>query len=104
MSTRSSPYSLVSVSPSRSRITRELPSLRSHVSIWWEDHAVRDYASVAKRIAHPAAGHLAFDIEAVIAPHDPDQRLVVYTAEPNSRTARTLPQLASWSDDHAATS
>ncbi len=63
---------------------------------WWEDHAVRDYASVAKRIRHPEAGALCFDIEIVAAPHDPEQRLVVYTAEPGSATARVLPLLASW--------
>ncbi|WP_448618552.1 MmyB family transcriptional regulator [Geodermatophilus sp. URMC 65] len=47
--------------------------------------------SVAKRIDHPAAGPLAFDIEIVAAPHESDQRLVVYTAQPDSPTARLLP-------------
>ena len=63
---------------------------------WWEDHTVRDYASVPKRIRHPVAGDLAFDIEIVSPTQDPDQRLVVYTAEPDSPTARVLPLLASW--------
>lgn len=66
---------------------------------WWDDHAVRDYVSVAKRIDHPTAGPLEFDIEVVTAPHDPDQRLVVYTAQPDSPTARLLPLLASWGTD-----
>jgi hypothetical protein len=39
---------------------------------------------------------LSFDIEIVCAPENPDQRLVVYTTEPDSRTARLLPMLASW--------
>lgn len=26
---------------------------------WWQDHTVRDYASVIKRIAHPDAGRLS---------------------------------------------
>lgn len=30
------------------------------------------------------------------APHEPDQRLVVYTTEPDSPTARVLPMPASW--------
>ena len=63
---------------------------------WWADHTVRDHASVAKRIDHPTAGVLSFDIEIVGAPHDPDQRLVVYTVEPDSPTSRLLPILASW--------
>ena len=68
---------------------------------WWDDHAVRDYVSVAKRIDHPTAGPLEFDIEVVTAPHDPDQRLVVDTARPDSPTARLLPLLASWGTDPA---
>jgi hypothetical protein len=67
------------------------------VGRWWDDHTVRDYASVAKRIDHPTAGALSFDIEIVAAPHASDQRLVVYTAQPDSDTARMLPLLSSWS-------
>jgi transcriptional regulator with XRE-family HTH domain len=74
----------------------ELRAADQDVARWWDDHTVRDYASVAKRIAHPTAGTLSFDIEIVVAPHDPDQRLVVCTAQPDSPTARLLPVLASW--------
>lgn len=63
---------------------------------WWDDHGVTDRTSLTKRIAHPAVGPLTFGIEAVVGPHDPEQRLVVYTVEPGSSTARTLPALASW--------
>jgi transcriptional regulator with XRE-family HTH domain len=69
------------------------------VGRWWDDHSVRDYASVAKQIRHPAAGDLFFDIEIVVAPHDSDQRLIVYTVQPDSATARLLPILASWEVD-----
>lgn len=55
-----------------------------------------DRTSVEKRIAHPTAGPLTFAIEAVTTPHDPEQRLVVYTTEPDSPTARVLPLLAGW--------
>jgi hypothetical protein len=66
---------------------------------WWDDHAGRDHASVVKRIRHPTAGALSFDIEIVSTPQDPNQRLVVYTTEPDSPTARLLPILASWGAD-----
>ncbi|GAA1560320.1 helix-turn-helix transcriptional regulator [Kribbella lupini] len=77
------------------------------VANWWDDHTVRDYASVPKRIAHPEAGPLDFHIEIVTAPHLPDQHLIVYTVEPDSATARLLPILARWATeasarDHAA--
>ena len=79
----------------------DLRAADADVARWWDDHAVRDYASVAKQIAHPAAGELAFDIEIVSAPQEPDQRLVVYTAQPDSATARLLPILASWDSEPA---
>jgi len=77
-------------------LVEELRATDPDVARWWDDHAVRDYTSVAKRIAHPTAGPLSFNIEIVAAPHDPRQRLVIYTAEQDSPTARLLPILASW--------
>jgi transcriptional regulator with XRE-family HTH domain len=74
----------------------ELRAADQDVERWWADHAVRDYTSVAKRIRHPIAGDLSFDIEIVGAPHEPDQRLIVYTTQLHSATARLLPILASW--------
>jgi hypothetical protein len=64
------------------------------VARWWDDHGVRDYASVAKIIRHPLVGDLSFDIEIVSPPRDPDQ--LVYTTEPGSPTAGMLPVLAGW--------
>jgi transcriptional regulator with XRE-family HTH domain len=75
----------------------ELRAADPDVAAWWEDHAVRDYASVTKHIRHPLAGDLVFGIEAVVAPHEPDQRLTIYTVETDSPTARILPMLSSWS-------
>lgn len=74
----------------------ELRAVDPDVATWWDDHGVRDHASVTKRIAHPAAGQLVFGIEVLVAPYDPDQRLVVYTVEPDSPTARVLTVLGSW--------
>ena len=74
----------------------ELRAVDPDVARWWDDHGVTDQPSVDKRIAHPVVGPLAFAIEALVSPHDPDQRLVVYAAQPDSPTARTLPVLASW--------
>ncbi len=54
-----------------------------------------------KQIARPVVGPLAFGIESLVSPHDVDQRLVVYTAQPGSATARTLPVLASWGLEEA---
>ena len=77
-------------------LVAELREADPDVARWWDDHGVRDYSSVAKMIDHPAVGRLQFDIEIVGAPHEPDQRLIVYTSEPDSQTARLVPMLASW--------
>jgi len=85
-----------------SALVAELRRTDPDVERWWTDHGVRDYASVAKQIRHPDAGDLTFDIEIVGAPKEPDQRLVVYTAEPRSRTVDLLPMLAGLTDVTAA--
>ena len=77
-------------------LVEELRLADADFARWWDDHRVRDYASVAKQIQHPVAGRLSFDLEVVTGPHEPDQRLVIYTAQPDSTTARTLPLLRSW--------
>ena len=74
----------------------ELRAADADVARWWDDHGVTDRTSVDKQIAHPVVGRLTFGIEAVVSPHDPEQRLVVYTAQPGSPTSATLPVLASW--------
>lgn len=83
------------------QLIADLRHANDDVARWWDDHGVRDYTSVAKEIDHPAVGHLSFDIEIVGAPHEPDQRLIVYTVQPDSETARLLPILASWEPDTA---
>lgn len=80
----------------------ELRAGDADVARWWDDHDVTDRTSVTKRIAHPRAGPLSFGIEALTSPHDPEQRLVIYTVEPDSPTARVLPLLAGWGADAPA--
>lgn len=77
----------------------ELRRADTDVARWWDDQRVTFRTSVVKHVDHPAAGPLTFGIESVVGPHDPDQRLVVYTVEPQSPTARVLPLLASWAPD-----
>lgn len=81
-----------------SALVAELRLADEDVARWWDDHGVRDYTSVAKQIRHPQAGDLLFDLEIVGAPHEPDQRLIVYTADPDSPTERMLPLLRGWAD------
>ena len=66
------------------------------VDRWWTDQGVTFRTSLTKHVDHEVAGALTFRIESVVGPNDPDQRLVVYTVEPDSPTARMLPLLLSW--------
>ena len=77
-------------------LVEELRSSDPDVAQWWDDQRVTFRTSVTKHVTHPTAGPLSFGIESLVGPHDPEQRLVVYTVEPDSATARVLPMLASW--------
>jgi N-formylglutamate amidohydrolase len=83
------------------QLQAEIARLRTDPDIarWWDDHGVRDYASLTKRVRHPAAGDLTFGVEVLVGPLDPEQRLIIYTCEPNSATSRVLPLLTSWAVD-----
>ncbi|MEH3155035.1 MAG: helix-turn-helix transcriptional regulator [Gordonia paraffinivorans] len=78
------------------RLIAELRAADPDVARWWDDNSVSDRTSLTKHLRHSVAGSLSFAIETVVDPHDLDQRLVVYTVEPDSDTARALPLLASW--------
>lgn len=60
----------------------------------WDDHEIADHDTVTIDIAHPVAGTLSFQVEMVKVPQERDQALLVYTAEPDSPTARLLRVLA----------
>lgn len=77
-------------------LVEELRDGDPDVAQWWDDHRVTFRTSVIKHVAHPTAGPLSFGIESVVGPHDPEQRLVVYTVAADSPTAQVLPMLASW--------
>lgn len=77
-------------------LVQELRHGDPDVERWWNDQQVTFRTSLTKHVTHAIAGPLSFGIESVIGPNDPDQRLVVYTVEPDSPTARVLPLLANW--------
>ncbi|MEE6265953.1 helix-turn-helix transcriptional regulator [Streptomyces noursei] len=62
----------------------------------WADHQVREKSYGVKRLHHPVVGELELPYETLAVPGEAGQLLVVYTAEPGSRTAERLQLLASW--------
>ncbi|EME63915.1 helix-turn-helix transcriptional regulator [Amycolatopsis decaplanina] len=67
----------------------------------WAKHTVREKAHAWKVMINPVVGELRLRYETLRLPDDPDQALVIYTAEPGSDSERALRLLASWVADPA---
>jgi transcriptional regulator with XRE-family HTH domain len=63
---------------------------------WWAAHHVATLSVGTKVLNHPVAGELSLDWDTLTASTDPDQQLVVWTAEVGSPTHDGLRILASW--------
>ena len=59
-------------------------------------HNVKFHRTGAKTLHHPVVGDLTLDYEALELPGDNGQRILVYSAEPTSRSQEALDLLASW--------
>ena len=68
----------------------------------WAAHNVKFHRTGAKTLHHPVVGDLTLDYEALELPGDNGQRILVYNAEPASRTQEALDLLASWATAPAA--
>ncbi|RDG37414.1 helix-turn-helix domain-containing protein [Streptomyces corynorhini] len=66
---------------------------------WWAAHQVAALRVGTKTLHHPVAGELILDWDTLTASTDPDQQLVVWTAEVGSPTHDGLRVLASWAAD-----
>jgi MmyB-like transcription regulator ligand binding domain len=67
----------------------------------WASHNVKFHRTGRKRLRHPAVGELDLNFEAMELPSEPELRLNIYTADPNTPTADGLKLLASWAAIHA---
>ncbi|WP_405657987.1 helix-turn-helix transcriptional regulator [Streptomyces sp. NBC_01166] len=63
---------------------------------WWGGHQVTAGAVGTKTLHHPVAGDLTLDWDTLTAGTDPDQRLIVWTAEIGSPSHDGLRLLSSW--------
>ncbi|MFI5529545.1 helix-turn-helix transcriptional regulator [Kitasatospora sp. NPDC051853] len=68
------------------RISAESADFRRH----WEAQEVREKSHGGYHLRHPAAGEFTLAYESLLLPDDPDQSLVVYTAEPGSPSEAAL--------------
>ncbi|KDN78062.1 XRE family transcriptional regulator [Streptomyces olindensis] len=70
---------------------------------WWDSHRVVQCAYGVHQFRHPIVGSLALHYEILTFQADPDQGLILYTAEEGSSSAEALALLASWSAPSAPT-
>ncbi|MCD0451554.1 helix-turn-helix transcriptional regulator [Actinocorallia sp. API 0066] len=71
---------------------------------WWGEHHVSTRAKGTKVLRHPVAGELTLDWDALACVSDPEQQLIVWTAEPGTPSHDGLRILASWTADGSGTS
>ncbi|MFD7219811.1 helix-turn-helix domain-containing protein [Streptomyces sp. NPDC059892] len=67
---------------------------------WWAAHHVATLSVGTKTLQHPVAGDLTLDWDTLTASTDPDQQLVIWTAEAGTPSHDGLRILASWAADH----
>ncbi|MFI6374416.1 helix-turn-helix domain-containing protein [Streptomyces sp. NPDC050546] len=68
--------------------------------LWWGGHHTASRSTSTKRFLHPVAGELVLDWDALTCGTDPDQELVVWTAQPGTPSYDGLRVLASWAASH----
>jgi hypothetical protein len=62
---------------------------------WWAGHHVAIRRRGTRTFDHPAVGELTLDWDTLTSDADPDQQLIVYTAEPGTPSHDALRRLAS---------
>ncbi len=85
--------------PRLTALVGELSVQDPHFRRWWAAHHVATLSVGTKILDHPVAGELALDWDTLTASTDPDQQLVIWTAEVGTRTHDGLRILASWAAD-----
>ncbi|MCB0987469.1 MAG: helix-turn-helix domain-containing protein [Microthrixaceae bacterium] len=79
-----------------SDLVGELSTRSDDFRVRWAAHNVQLSCATVKHLHHPLVGDLTLTYEALHLPNDAGQRILVYAAEPASRTAEALGLLASW--------
>ena len=75
----------------------ELSTRSDQFRVRWAAHNVKFHRTGTKTLHHPLVGDLTLAYEALDLPGDSGQRILVYTAEPESPSQQVLNLLASWS-------
>lgn len=83
--------------PRMNTLVGELSTQDERFRTWWAAHVVSGLCVRTKQLNHPVVGPLTLDWATLTCAADPDQRLVLWSAEPASPSDDALRLLASWS-------
>jgi MmyB-like transcription regulator ligand binding domain len=81
----------------------ELSTRSEDFRVRWAAHNVKLACTYVKTLHHPVVGDLTLSWESLHLPNDPDQRILVYAAEPGSPSEEAWNLLASWAATPDAT-
>lgn len=84
--------------PRLTALVEELSALDPRFRLWWTSHDVAVRAGGTRLLRHPVVGDLTLERSTFACAEDPEQQLVVWTAEPGSRTYEALRALAAQID------
>lgn len=88
--------------PRMNALVGDLSTREECFRVGWAAPVTPGLAAGTIHLNHPVVGALALDWETLTSAADPEQRLVVWTAEPGSPSEDGLRLLASWTADAAA--
>jgi transcriptional regulator with XRE-family HTH domain len=88
--------------PALNALVGELSVRDKDFRTWWATHQVRGPGQLVKTYNHPIAGTMDLDVQQFSVDTNPDQKLIVFTAEPDTESEKALQFLLQWSDTHVS--
>ncbi|GAA3543478.1 helix-turn-helix transcriptional regulator [Kribbella ginsengisoli] len=82
--------------PKLASLVGELSVRDADFRTWWATHQVTSTGNATKHYRHALVGELFLDCDTWVSPEDPDQRILILTAAPNTPSHDALQILTSW--------
>jgi transcriptional regulator with XRE-family HTH domain len=87
-----------------SELVGELSGRDEQFRQWWAGTHVAVRRRGTRMFNHPVVGEITLDWDPLTSEADPDQQLIIFTAEPGSRSEQALHELAAWAVENVIAS
>lgn len=91
---------LLFTDPRRAELVGELSIRDAQFRQWWAGTHVAVKRRGTRTYNHPVVGETTLAWDRLTSDADPDQQLIIYTAEPGSRSEQALGELAAWAAEN----